>query len=58
MPLLHDLQRLLFGQRRSRKDNLKPEYYEEFAHYLVDVCKHYKEEYGIEFRTLDPLTSR
>jgi ribosomal protein L7/L12 len=30
------------------KDNLKPEYYEEFAHYLVDVCKHYKDEYGIE----------
>ncbi|MCD8237223.1 MAG: hypothetical protein LUD00_11390 [Prevotellaceae bacterium] len=36
-------------------DNLKPEYYEEFAHYLVDVCKHYKDEYGIEFRTLEPF---
>ena len=36
-------------------DNLKPEYYEEFAHYLVDVCKHYKDEYGIEFKTLEPF---
>ena len=31
------------------------EYYEEFAHYLVDVCKHYKEAYGIEFKTLEPF---
>ncbi|MDE5739761.1 MAG: RICIN domain-containing protein [Bacteroidaceae bacterium] len=36
-------------------DNLRPEYYEEFAHYLVDVCKHYKDEYGIEFKTLEPF---
>ena len=43
------------GNTNSSKDNLKPEYYEEFAHYLVDVCKHYKDEYGIEFRTLDPF---
>ncbi len=43
------------GNATSSKDNLKPEYYEEFAHYLVDVCKHYKDVYGIEFRTLDPF---
>ena len=43
------------GNADPGKDNLKPEYYEEFAHYLVDVCKHYKEEYGIEFRTLEPF---
>lgn len=43
------------GNTSASKDNLKPEYYEEFAHYLVDVCKHYKDEYGIEFRTLDPF---
>lgn len=43
------------GHEDPWKDNLKPEYYEEFAHYLVDVCKHYKDEYGIEFRTLDPF---
>lgn len=43
------------GNTDAGKDNLKPEYYEEFAHYLVDVCKHYKDEYGIEFRTLEPF---
>ncbi len=43
------------GNTDSSKDNLKPEFYEEFAHYLVDVCKHYKDEYGIEFKTLDPF---
>lgn len=43
------------GNNPSSADNLKPEYYEEFAHYLVDVCKHYKDVYGIEFRTLDPF---
>lgn len=43
------------GNTNGSKDNLKPEYYEEFAHYLVDVCKHYKDEYGIEFRTLEPF---
>ena len=43
------------GNADAGKDNLKPEYYEEFAHYLVDVCKHYKDQYGIEFKTLEPF---
>ncbi len=43
------------GHQDAWKDNLRPECYEEFAHYLVDVCKHYKEQYGIEFKTLDPF---
>ena len=43
------------GNDDPNKDNLRPEYYEEFAHYLVDVCKHYKEAYGIEFKTLEPF---
>ena len=43
------------GNADGGKDNLKPEYYEEFAHYLVDVCKHYKDVYGIEFKTLEPF---
>ncbi|MCD8318219.1 MAG: hypothetical protein LUC45_04955, partial [Paraprevotella sp.] len=43
------------GNTNASKDNLKPEYYEAFARYLVDVCRHYKEKYGIEFRTLDPF---
>ena len=43
------------GSKDGGSDNLRPEYYEEFAHYLVDVCKHYKDEYGIEFKTLEPF---
>jgi len=37
------------------QDNLKPEFYEAFCDYLLDVCKHYKEKYGIEFKTLEPF---
>src|SRR5690625_77216 len=37
------------------KDNLMPEYYEEFADYLTEVVKHYQDVYGINFRTLEPF---
>ncbi|MGM9675745.1 MAG: glycoside hydrolase [Bacteroidaceae bacterium] len=43
------------GNVNANDDNLKPEYYEAFAQYLVDVCKHYKDIYGIEFKTLEPF---
>lgn len=43
------------GADKGNADNLLPQYYKEFAHYLVDVCKHYKDEYGIEFATLEPF---
>jgi O-glycosyl hydrolase len=43
------------GNVDPKKDNLKPEYYEAFCDYLIDVCKHYKDEYGIEFKTLEPF---
>lgn len=43
------------GNTPATADNLKPEYYEAFAHYLVDVCKHYKEVYDIDFATLEPF---
>lgn len=43
------------GNTNAGKDNLKPEYYGKFADYLIDVCKHYKEKYGIEFKTLAPF---
>lgn len=43
------------GNTPATADNVAPEMYETFARYLVDVCKHYKEEYGIEFATLDPF---
>lgn len=43
------------GNASAGKDNLKPEYYGQFCDYLIEVCKHFKEEYGVEFKTLDPF---
>ena len=43
------------GSSDGNSDNLRKDYYADFAHYLVDVCKHYKDEYGIEFKTLEPF---
>lgn len=43
------------GNSDAGKDNLKPEYYGAFCDYLIEVCKHMKSEYGIEFKTLDPF---
>ncbi len=43
------------GHADPNCDNLNSEYYEEFAHYLVDICMHYKNEHGIEFKTLEPF---
>lgn len=36
-------------------NNLKDDYYDEFADYLTEVVKVYKEKYGVNFRTLTPL---
>lgn len=43
------------GHDTATVDNLRPDYYEDFAHYLVDVCQHIREAYGITFRTLEPF---
>lgn len=43
------------GNHDRKSDNLRPECYGEFADYLIDVCRHYKDKYGIEFRTLEPF---
>ncbi len=40
---------------RSGGDNLKADYYDDFAHYLTEVVRHYRDEYAITFRTLEPL---
>lgn len=36
-------------------NNLKDEYYDDFADYLTEVVKQYKERWGVTFRTLNPL---
>lgn len=43
------------GHKDANKDNLKPEYYEAFCDYLLEVCKHYKSAYQIDFKTLEPF---
>lgn len=35
-------------------NNLKNDYYTQFADYLTTVVKHFKDEWGITFRTLEP----
>ena len=37
------------------RDNLKTDSYDDFADYLSEVVLHYRDEYGITFRTLEPL---
>jgi len=39
----------------SGGNNLKEDAYEPFAHYLTEVVKHFKDDAGIVFRTLEPL---
>ena len=36
-------------------DNLKADRYDDFAHYLTEVVRHYRDEHAITFRTLEPL---
>ncbi|HEY0468801.1 MAG TPA: glycoside hydrolase [Polyangiaceae bacterium] len=36
-------------------NNLKADSYDAFADYLVQVVKHYRDAFGISFRTLEPL---
>ncbi len=43
------------GHADANQDNLRKECYEDFARYLVDVCKFYKDKYGIVFTTLEPF---
>ena len=43
------------GGPKATDDNLNPAYYTDFARYLIDVCQHMRDAYGIEFATLDPF---
>ena len=36
-------------------DNLKPDYFDDFADYLSEVALHFKTEWGITFRTVEPF---
>ncbi len=36
-------------------NNLKPDYFDDFADYLTEVVKHFHDNWGITFRTLEPM---
>ncbi|WP_437874681.1 glycoside hydrolase family 30 protein [Sorangium sp. So ce513] len=40
---------------RDGGDNLKADHYDDFAHYLTELVRHYRDKHGITFRTLEPL---
>jgi len=43
------------GAKVATDDNLPRKNYRAFAQYLIDVCRHYRDQYGIVFRTIDPF---
>lgn len=43
------------GNDDPKQDNLAPENYAEFAQYLLDACRYFRDSLGIEFRTLEPF---
>ncbi len=43
------------GAATGSSDNLKSTYYAAFADYLTEVVKHFKDSWGVTFRTLEPL---
>jgi len=43
------------GNDNALHDNLRTDCYTAFSRYLIDVCQHFQQRYGITFRTLEPF---
>lgn len=43
------------GADVATNDNLSPDYYSDFANYLITVCRHLRDSLGVTFRTLEPF---
>ncbi len=43
------------GSKIAHEDNLSPQYYNAFADYLTGVVKHFHDDWGITFQTLEPF---
>jgi len=43
------------GGEDPGKNNLKEKYYDEFADYLTEVVRHFRDEWGVSFTTLEPV---
>lgn len=43
------------GAEDAGSDNLNPEYYDKFGEFIATATKHFKEEFGIEFKSYSPM---
>lgn len=43
------------GSKDAVSNNLKDDYYDDFAEYLAEVCYHYEKEWGIKVQSLEPM---
>lgn len=43
------------GSADASSNNLKDDYYDDFASYLAEVCYHYKNDWGIEIQSIDAM---
>ena len=43
------------GNKDANKNNLKDDSYTAFAEYLAEVCKHYRDSWGVKIQSVEPL---
>ena len=43
------------GNTDAGKNNLKDDCYDDFAAYMAEVCKHYKEDWGVTINSVEPM---
>ncbi|MBR3044408.1 MAG: discoidin domain-containing protein [Oscillospiraceae bacterium] len=43
------------GNRNAGQNNLKDDCYDDFAEYLAEVCKHYRDDWGIEIQSVEAM---
>lgn len=43
------------GNFKAEENNLKDDCYDDFAEYLAEVCKHYRDDWGIEIQSVEAM---
>lgn len=43
------------GNKTASQNNLKDDCYDDFAEYLAEVCKHYRDEWGIDIQSVEAM---
>lgn len=43
------------GNTNAGSNNLKDDYYDDFAEYLAEVCYHYEHDWGVDIQSIDPM---